>query len=106
MLHARFVCALPYEYSLVKETLQSIKNRNWDEINRMVSTPYSNLPQKKGAQRSSRSSMHSSPAKAAAVAVRNEVAAAAEGADGAADAAKAAAMEEVTATATEIPVVV
>ena len=54
VLHARFVRALPDEYSLVKETLQSIRNRDRDEIIRMVSTRHSNLPQKKGAQRSSR----------------------------------------------------
>ena len=50
VLHARFVRALPDEYSLVKETLQSMKNRDRDEIIRMISTRYSNLPQKKGAQ--------------------------------------------------------
>ena len=54
VLHARFVRALPDEYSLVKETLQAIRNQDWDEIIRMVSTRHSNLPQKKGAQRSSR----------------------------------------------------
>ena len=54
VLHARFVRALPDEYSLVKETLQAMKNRDRDEIIRMVSTRHSNLPQKKGAQRSSR----------------------------------------------------
>ena len=54
VLHARFVRALPDEYSLVKETLQSMRNRDRDEIIRMVSTRHSNLPQKKGAQRSSR----------------------------------------------------
>ena len=53
VLHARFVRALPDEYSLVKETLQSMKNRDRDDIIRMISTRYSNLPQKKGAQRSS-----------------------------------------------------
>ena len=50
VLHARFVRALPDEYSLVKETLQSMKNRDRDEIIRMISTRYSNLPQKKVAQ--------------------------------------------------------
>ena len=30
VLHARFIRALPDEYSLVKETLQSIKNRDGD----------------------------------------------------------------------------
>ena len=54
VLHARFVRALPDEYSLVKETLQAMKNRDRDEIIRMVSTRHSNLPQKKGAQRTSR----------------------------------------------------
>ena len=54
VLHARFVRTLPDEYSLVKETLQAMKNRDRDEIIRMVSTRHSNLPQKKGAQRSSR----------------------------------------------------
>ena len=58
MLHARFVRALPDEYSLVKETLQSMKNRDRDEIIRMISTRYSNLPPKKGAQRSSRQPEH------------------------------------------------
>ena len=54
VLHARFVRALPDEYSLVKKTLQSMKNRDQDEIIRMISTRYSTLPQKKGARRSSR----------------------------------------------------
>ena len=54
VLHEGFVRALPDEYSLVKETLQAMKNRDRDEIIRMVSTRHSNLPQKKGAQRSSR----------------------------------------------------
>ena len=54
VLHARFVRALPDEYSLAKETLQAMKNRDRDEIIRMVSTRHSNLPQKKGAQRTSR----------------------------------------------------
>ena len=54
VLHARFVRALPDEYSLVKETLQAMRNRDRDEIIRMVSTCHSNLPQKQGAQRSSR----------------------------------------------------
>ena len=35
------------------ETLQAMKNRDRDEIIRMVSTRHSNLPQKKGAQRTS-----------------------------------------------------
>ena len=54
VVHARFVRALPDEYSLVKETLQAVKNRDRDEIIRMVSTRHSNLPRKNGAQRSSR----------------------------------------------------
>ena len=54
VLHARFVRALPDEYSLVKETLQAMRNRDRNEIIRMVSTRHFNLPQKKGAQRSSR----------------------------------------------------
>ena len=54
VLHARFVRALPDEYSLVKETLQAMRNRDRDEIIRMVSTRHSNLPRKNGAQRSSR----------------------------------------------------
>ena len=54
VVHARFVRALPDEYSLVKETLQAMKNRDRDEIIRMVSTHHSNLPRKNGAQRSSR----------------------------------------------------
>ena len=54
VLHARFVRALPEEYSLVKETLQAMKNRDRDEIIRIASTRPSNLPQKKGAQRTSR----------------------------------------------------
>ena len=104
MLHARFIRALPDEYSLVKETLQSMKNIDRDEIIRMVSTRYSNLPQRKEAQRSSRQpeSMHSSPAKAAAVAVCDEAAPAEAGADRTAAATEAAAVEEVTATAPEI----
>ena len=52
-LHARFIRTLPDEYSLVIETLQSMKTRDRDEIIHMISTRYSNLPQKKGAQRSS-----------------------------------------------------
>ena len=54
VVHARFVRALPDEYSLVKETLQAMKNRDRDEIIRMVSTRHSNLPRKNGAQRPSR----------------------------------------------------
>ena len=54
VLHARFVRALPDEYFLVKETLQAMRNRDRDEIIRMVSTRHSNLPQKNGARRSSR----------------------------------------------------
>ena len=107
VLHARFVRALPNKYSLVKETLQSMKNRDRKEIIRMISTRCSNLPQKKGAQRYSRcSSIHSSPAKAAAVAVRDEVAAAEAGVDRAVDAVEAATVQEVTATAPKIPIIV
>ena len=54
VLHVRFIRALPDEYSLVKETLQYMKNRDRDGIISMVSTRYSNLPQKKGVQRFSR----------------------------------------------------
>ena len=54
VLHARFVRALPAKYDHAKETPQSMKNRDKDEIIRVVSTRYFNLPQKKGAQRSSR----------------------------------------------------
>ena len=53
-LHARFVRALPDEYSHVKTTLQAAKNRDLAEIIRMVGTRYSTLPKKKGSQRSSR----------------------------------------------------
>ena len=48
VLHAHFVRALPAEYDHAKETLQSMKNRDRDEIIRVVSTRYSNLPPKKG----------------------------------------------------------
>ena len=41
-----------------QKTLQSMKNRDRDEIIRMISTRYSNLLQKKGAQRSSRQPEH------------------------------------------------
>ena len=58
VLHARFVRALPAEYDHAKETLQSMQNRDRDKIIRVVSTRYSNLPQKKGAQRSSRPPEH------------------------------------------------
>ena len=50
--------------------------------------------------------MHLSPAKAAGIAVRDEVAAATAGADRAAATAEAAAVEEVTATAPEVPEIV
>ena len=53
-LHARFIRALPNEYSHVKATLQVMKNRDRTEIIRMVSTRYSPLPLKKESQRSSR----------------------------------------------------
>ena len=45
-LHARFVRALPEEYSNTKETLQSMKNRTRDEIVRMVGAP--TCPRKRG----------------------------------------------------------
>ena len=50
--------------------------------------------------------MRSSPAKAATVAVRDEVAAAETGADRAADAVEVATVQEVTATAPKVPVIV
>ena len=50
VLRARFIRALPDKYSLVKETLQSVKNIDRDGIIRIISTRYSTLPQKKGAQ--------------------------------------------------------
>ena len=53
VLHARFVHALPAEYNYAKETLQSMKSRDRNEIIRVVSTRCSNLPQTKRAQRSS-----------------------------------------------------
>ena len=49
VLYAHFVRALPAEYDHAKKTLQSMKNRDRDEIIRVVSTWYFNLPQKKGA---------------------------------------------------------
>ena len=52
-LDARFVRALPGEYGVVKATLQAMKNRDRVETMRMICTRYSNLPQKKGSQRSS-----------------------------------------------------
>ena len=58
VLHARFVRALPAEYDHAKETRQSMKTRDRDEIIRVVSTRYFNLPRKKGARRSSRPSEH------------------------------------------------
>ena len=94
VLHARFVRVLPDEYFLVKETLQAMRNRYRDEIIRMVSTRHSNLPQKMGnSDLPDSPSKHSSPAKAAAAAVRDEVATAGAGADRAAAAAEAAAVE-------------
>ena len=45
VLHARLLRALPDECSLVKRTLQSMKNRDRGDIIRMVSTRYSNLLQ-------------------------------------------------------------
>ena len=94
VLHARFVRALPDEYSLVKETLQAMKNRDRDEIIRMVSTRHSNLPQKKGhSDLPGSPSKHSPPTKAATAAVRDEVATAGTGADRAAAAAETATAE-------------
>ena len=58
VLHARFVHALPAEYDHAKETLQSMKNRDRDNIILVVSTRFFNLPQKKGTQRSSRPPEH------------------------------------------------
>ena len=58
VLHARFVRVLPAEYDHAKETLQSMKSRDRDKIIRVVSTRYFSLPQKKGAQRSSRLPQH------------------------------------------------
>ena len=58
VLHARFVRSLPAECDHAKETLQSMKNRDRDAIIRVVSTRSLNLPQKKGAQRSSRPHEH------------------------------------------------
>ena len=60
VLHARFVRALPAKYDHAKETLQSMKNRDRDEIIRVVSTRYFNLLQKKEAQRPSRPPEHAS----------------------------------------------
>ena len=53
VLHARFVRALPAEYDHAKETLQLMKKLDRDEIIRVVSARYLNLPPKKRAQRSS-----------------------------------------------------
>ena len=58
VLHARFVRAMPDEYAHAKETLQNMKDRNRGDIVRIVGTRYTNLPAKKGAQRSSRTSEH------------------------------------------------
>ena len=52
--NARFVRALPAEWDHAKETLQSMKNRDRDEIIRVVSMRYFNQPPKKGAQRRGR----------------------------------------------------
>ena len=94
VLHAHFVRALPDEYSLVKETLQAMRNRDRDEIIRMVSTRHSNLLKRRGhSDLPDSPSKHSSPAKAAAAAVRDEVATAGAGADRAAAAAEVAAVE-------------
>ena len=88
------------------ETLQAMKNRDRDEIIRMVSTRHSNLPQKKGAQRTSRQpEKHSSPAKAATAAVRDEVVTAGAGGDRAVADVETTAAEEATTTALERPAV-
>ena len=58
VLHACFVRALPAEYDHAKEPLQAMTNRDRDEIIRVVSTRYFNLPQNKGAKRSSRPPKH------------------------------------------------
>ena len=58
VLHARSVRALPAEYDHAKETVQSMKNQDRDEIICVVTTRYSNLPQQEGAQRSSRPPEH------------------------------------------------
>ena len=58
VLHARFVHALPAEYDHAKETLQPMKTRDRNEVIRVVNTRYSNLPQKKGVERSSRPPEH------------------------------------------------
>ena len=58
VLHACFVRAPPAEYDHAKETLQAMTNRDRDEIIRVVSTRYFNLPQNKGAKRSSRPPKH------------------------------------------------
>lgn len=47
-LHVHFVCVLPDEYADTKETLRSMKNRDRDDIIRMVGTRYSNLTRRKG----------------------------------------------------------
>ena len=98
ILHVRFVRALPDEYSLVKETLQAMRNRDRDEIIRMVSTRYSNLPQENGAQRSSRQPEQAfvsseSGSRSGARRGRDEVATTGAGADRAAAAAEVAAVE-------------
>ena len=82
VVHARFVRALPDEYSLVKETLQAMKNRDRDEIIRMVSTRHSNLPRKmEHSDLPDSLSKRSSPTKAATAAVRDEVVTAGAGGD-------------------------
>ena len=102
VLHARFVHALPVEYDHAKETLQSMKNRDRDEIIRVVSTRYSNLPQRRGrSARPDRLNLHSSRAKVEAGAVHDGVTVATAGAAGAAAVAGTAVVE----VATPAPVV-
>ena len=106
VLHARFVRALPDEYSLVKETLQAMKNRDRDEIIRMVSTRHSNLPQKREhSEHPDSLSKHSSPAKAVTAAVRDEVVTAGAGGDRAVADVETTAAEEATTSALERPAV-
>ena len=75
-----------------------MRNRDRDEIIRMVSTRHSNLPQKKGAQRSSRQPEQAfvsseSGSRNGARRGRDKVATAGAGADKAAAAAEVAAVE-------------
>ena len=82
VLHARFARALSAEYDHAKETLQSRKNQDRDEIIRVVSTRYSSLPPKKGERsaRPDRLNMRSSRAKVETGAMHDRVAVATTGA--------------------------